>query len=205
MPELVIPWRDAGCEFRRRHFEALVEFYSKTFTITIGDNEGQFNRSAARNAGVAAAKSDIVTVIDADNLIHPKAILNAITLAKHTDVMVKPFEWFGYLDDVSTVWVYEHGFDIVDGIEKTFQSPPQKNFNGGAYTISKANWDLIGGFDTNFTGWGAEDDAFHIMCERTFGKARHVNGMAYHLFHPSYRVTSRTNYNYLMRKYVNGN
>lgn len=207
MQEIVLPWRDAGCLLRRRHFEALSKYYSDNgFKVVIGDNDGEFSRSAARNAGVDSIKSNIAIVIDADNLIPPDQIRTAIKFVEaNTKYMVKPFARFGYLTEESTQEVYSAGFDNVGSLDVQYINPTARGFNGGAYVLTKQNWYRVGGFDEAFVGWGAEDDAFHIMCKRRLRGVRYTHGMDYHLYHPAHRVTSSANYEYLMKRYVNGN
>jgi glycosyltransferase involved in cell wall biosynthesis len=201
--DIVFPWRDSGCLYRRRHFEYLFDFYSKEFNVVIGDNDGKFNRSAARNCGVEKSSSPIVVVMDADNYVPTKQIHAAIKVATRRDVLVKPFSYFGYLTEESTNDFY--GWGSFPFSKAEFVNPPQRNFNGGAYVMKKSIWKDIGGMDEGFIGWGAEDDAFHIVCESKLGKSRSVDGFDYHLYHPAHRVTSEYNYNKLMTEYVNGN
>jgi glycosyltransferase involved in cell wall biosynthesis len=203
--DIVIPWRDSGCLYRRKHFEFLYDYYSQKHEVVIGDNEGAFNRSAARNAGVRNAMTDVVVVIDADNYIDHKYIDYAITMANRNDVLVKPFEWFGYLTEASTEAFYFAQASNRTNKSWEFLNPPAKGFTGGGYAIKRDLWLDIGGMDEGFDGWGAEDDAFHIYCDKMLGKTLYGLGYDYHLFHPAYRVTSEYNYNKLMKEYVNGN
>lgn len=201
--QVILPWRDAGCIYRTKHFEFLFDYYSQEFDVVIGDNDGKFNRSAARNSGVEKSTSDIVVVIDADNYIEYGQIHSAIRVARRRDVLVKPFAYFGYLTEESTNDFYAS--KSFNKSKAEFINPPDKDFNGGAYVIKKSLWQDIGGMDEGFVGWGAEDDAFHILCESKLGKTRYTEGMDYHLYHPAHRVTSEYNYNKLMTEYVNGN
>jgi hypothetical protein len=53
--------------------------------------------------------------------------------------------------------------------------------------FTRAAWERIGGYDTDFVGWGAEDDAFLTKCRRLVGpisRCRVPGCTAYHLFHP---------------------
>lgn len=50
--------------------------------------------------------------------------------------------------------------------------------------IKKSTWDAVGGFDEDFTNWGAEDDAFLTKCKRLVGRSLRLSGTVYHLFHP---------------------
>ena len=192
------------CIYREKHFNFLVEYYSQEFDVILGDHEGDFNRSAARNAGVQKSNSEISVIIDADNYIPLKQIWNAIQVAKRSNSLVKPFTWFGYLTEESTDLFYEV-YDSVIDFEPTYIQPPQKDFTGGAYVMKKNLWQKIGGMDEGFIGWGAEDDAFHLLCKGKGIPVRYVDGHDYHLYHPAHRVTSEFNYNKLMTEYVNGN
>jgi predicted glycosyltransferase involved in capsule biosynthesis len=201
--QVIIPWRDAGCIYRSRHFNYLFDFYSQEFDVIVADNDGVFNRSAARNAGVNSCNSSVVVVIDADNYIPINQIWSAIKVASRRDCLVKPFAYFGYLTEESTEKFYSS--NSRSSMKKDFLNEPQKGFSGGAYVMKKHLWKDIGGMDEGFVGWGAEDDAFHILCESKMGKTRVVEGFDYHLYHPAHRVTSEYNYNKLMTEYVNGN
>lgn len=201
--EVIIPWRDVNCIYRRKHFDYLVSYYSQEFDIVIGDHKGDFNRSAARNAGVDKIKGDIAVVIDADNYIPIDQIHSAVRAARRQNFLVKPFTWFGYLTEDSTNMFYDF-YGLID-FTPEYVDPPQKDFTGGAYVMKKQLWKDLGGMDEGFIGWGAEDDAFHLLCKNNGIKVRYEEGYDYHLYHPAHRVTSEYNYDKLMKEYVNGN
>ena len=96
-----------------------------------------------------------------------------------------------------------YGNPTID-FEPTYIDPPQQGFTGGAYVIKKSLWKSLGGMDEGFVGWGAEDDAFHLLCKNRGIPVHYVSGYDYHLYHPAHRITSEYNYNKLMKEYVNG-
>ena len=200
--EVVLPWRDTGEPYRRSHYWRLRWHYSQHFPVITGDNSGNFNRSAARNAGVAQSTADVVAIIDADNLISPLSISAAAVMAQRSQRLVKPFSQFGYLDRETTDTYYatnnvprQAGWETIGLVQ---------GFTGGAYVLRRDMWDKVGGFDEAFVGWGGEDDAFHIQAERTLGPVLVVPGTNYHLWHPTTsRRTSKENLDYLMNNYVN--
>lgn len=198
--QIIIPWRDIDCLYRRRHFDFLTEYYSQEFDIILGDNVGDFNRSAARNAGVEKSDSEVVVVIDADNFIEHQRIYEAVETAKFRNALVKPFKLFGYITEESTEKFYDF-FGILD-VQHEFINPPQRGFTGGAYVMKKHLWQGIGGMDEGFIGWGAEDDAFHILVQNKIGKIIYGSGTDIHLYHPAHRVTSGYNYQKLQKEYV---
>ncbi len=203
--DLIVPWRDTGDPYRRAHFWRLAHHYQDNgLHIVAADRRGDFNRSAARNAGVRAAKSVVVCVIDADNLVDPAAIMEAGALAGVQGGLVKPFTRFGYLDTASTDAWYAGRLDPFTDPVGWEGDGPQEGFSGGAYVMRRQDWLDLGGMDEAFTGWGAEDDAFTITAQRALGAARVVPGTCYHLWHPAARITSPENYQRLMEVYVNG-
>jgi len=204
--QIIIPWRDIDCIYRKRHFDFLFDYYSEEFDVILADNDGDFNRSAARNSGVRQSESEIAVVIDADNYIPYKQIYDAIRAAGRKDILVKPFYRFGYLTEESTELFYNLQ-DLSGAIdfEPTFIQQPEANFTGGAYVMKKELWLKLGGMDEGFVGWGAEDDAFHLLCKNSKIPVRYVDGYDHHLYHPAHRVTSAFNYNKLITEYVNGN
>lgn len=202
--EIALPWRDNGEEWRLLHLKHLISHYGQDFDIILADPLGEFNRSASRNSGVAQTQSDVAVIIDADNLIPLEQIHAAIEVARNADVMVKPFQTFGYLTEEATTKYY---LDVVptvfDNSPESFQNPPSDNFTGGAYVCKKTVWDMIGGADENFKGWGGEDDAIHLSCINYGVPVVYVPGYDYHLYHPAMRVVSQENLDLLFGKYVN--
>ena len=202
MQDIIIPWRDAGEPWRSKHFHFLLDHYSKDFNIVIGDSDGEFNRSAARNNGVSNSTSEVSVIIDADNFIPIHQIKNAIVLASNKKILVKPFSSFGYLTEESTNLFYECFDDLYTEFSAKHMEPPQEDFTGGAYVMRKSLWQDLGGMDEGFIGWGAEDDAFHLLCKEKNIKIKYIDGIDYHLYHPAYRITSEFNHNKLMKEYV---
>lgn len=198
--DLILPWRDSGCLARKRHFEFIHDYYAKEFNVIVADNEGKFDVGTARNNGVRQSTSDVVVIFDADTYVEYESVYDAILATNLCGGLTKPFSTFGYMDEESTERFYagERNFSSL-----VFQSEPSNNFQGGAWIIDKDRYWEVGGMDEHFPGWGAEDDAFHIVCRRTFGSEMWVGGYGYHLYHPAHRVTSATNYRRLVDKYIN--
>lgn len=200
-----MPWRDNGDPHRRAHFWYLRWWYTKHgFHVIAGDRPGEFNRAAARNYGVAQATSDVIAVVDADNLIPALQLDTAAKVARLHGGLVKPFSLFGYLSQEATDHWYATGRTDVD--PKWEGDGPATGFAGGAYVMRRQDWATVGGMDDLFNGWGAEDDAFTIRCRRLLGPERVVDGYDLHLWHPTPgRMTSPENYQRLMEVYVRGN
>lgn len=200
--QVIIPWRDTGEPWRKKHFDFLMDHYLDHFDVVIGNNSGEFSRAAARNAGVKESGSKISVIIDADNYLNPMQIIHAIQIATEFECLAKPFDWFGYLTEESTNKFY--GFPY-DEFVPEYIDPPQQNFTGGAYVIRRELWLDLGGMDEGFIGWGAEDDALHLNVTNKGYPTIYGYGYDYHLYHPAHRITSRYNYEKLIKEYVHGN
>ena len=65
-------------------------------------------------------------------------------------------------------------------------------------------WINLGGMDEGFIGWGAEDDAFHLLVKHSGLPTTYTQGYDWHLYHPADRLTSAENYEKLQTEYVKG-
>lgn len=198
--QIIIPWRYNGDPQRMQHHIFLKEYYSQEFDIIIGNNEGEFNRSAARNDGVNKSSSEISVLIDADNYIPLHQIWRAIKVAEKREALVKPFRSFGYLSKKSTKNFYE-SFKNEIPFTPEYINSIHKNFPGGAYVIKKYLWQQIGGMDENFLGWGTEDLAFHLFVKKKAYPIIHIPGFDYHLYHEENRNTCIENIKRLSEHY----
>lgn len=59
------------------------------------------------------------------------------------------------------------------------------NFRSGVVVVHRELWNLVGGMDDRFVGWGGEDDAFADACETLgAGPPLRLDGELWHLWHP---------------------
>lgn len=193
MQQIIIPWRDSGCEYRLKHFNFLCKYYGQRFDIVIGDNDGIFTRAGARNAGVAKSTSQVLAIIDADTYIPLNKLESAINFANNNNKLVRPFERIWYLTEDGTNKLYANGFTdfshVYDGsqIGMAFIGSP-----GGAFVLHRRLWEQEGGFDERFVGWGGEDNAFTNHYNIRFG-IKVIGVDAFHLYHPARRGMSNDN------------
>lgn len=191
---IVIPWRDSGCPFRKKHFDFLLKYYSSISKTIISDsNKEIFNRSEARNNGVKKCNSDIIMVVDADNYISKNQIEKSIDILKNKNSIIRPFNSIHYLNEEATERFYRSPkkFTVKEN-DHTYMIPEMISpYNsGGAYILKKQMWEKVGGMDEGFIGWGVEDSAFNIHSRHFFGDHIFIEGPNYNLYHPAERVVS---------------
>ena len=172
-------------------------YVKRWLEITLGlpihvgaDSPGpQFNLSLARNrAAKAAGDWDVAVIQDADTVVSADQVLQGIQIARETGAVVYPYTERWELDAAGTKL-------LMDDIQSDWQSHASKYVAsqplGGCIIITRELWDLVGGFDTGFVGWGHEDGAFALACEVLGGhKLQRVPGRALHLEHNPQKTKS---------------
>jgi predicted glycosyltransferase involved in capsule biosynthesis len=190
--DLCMPWRDSGCIYRKKAFIFLYEFYSKKFNVIVEDGSdkyGNFNLSAARNNAVKKVNGDILIIIDACNYLSYEQIYDSVDAATKNHMLIKPFNFLGYLTEESTHRIYQGDEEKLNYKNITSwdlcssHGGPVLDF-GGSFVIKKISYQIIGGMNENFIGWGNEDREFCEISRNIFGQHIEVSGKNNHLYHP---------------------
>ena len=178
---VTIPYRASSLE-RIGAFETVVKHFEEILPgidiIPVDSPLDPFNRAAARNACVRAGERyDVIVICDADTLLQPKPLIEAIEGARLDGLVHNPFTIVEAWDRVSSR-------NFIRGVKRS----PSVIFRcdwgvGSAYVTTANAWWSIGGQDERFAGWGYEDTAFSIV-HRTLKEPmpRHV-GVASQLWH----------------------
>jgi hypothetical protein len=145
--------------------------------------EGLFNRSAALNAAYAKSPPcDVYLIIDADVICDPEQVAEAIELAHKEQRIYLAFSRRHNLNPRGTE-------KVMGGEQGSWRAWIGKTYNdmaSSAIAIPRATWDLLGGFDEKFEGWGFEDSAFALAYETLTGHTiQKVPGELWHLWHPT--------------------
>lgn len=171
-----VPHRPSHSD-RVRNFARVREGWdSMGVPVYTGDCEGEWKRAHAVNAAVAqATDADVLLISDSDILLSAPVEMTMAACAealKHGAYVVA-FTTLSYLD--------------ADGVEFWVQ----KKIWGGVFAIPRSLFDLVGGFDERFRGYGSEDIGFLVAASTLGGPKQRMPGLAYHLDHPE--DPSRTN------------
>jgi len=162
---IVIPWRDNGCPYRRANLTTVqTHIAGLGWPVILADRPGEWNVSAARNTGVAAATTDVVVIMDADMVIPLGRLTTAVERVAHTNHVIHPYDVVEYLN--------QHG-----KIRRRLPHSP-----GGCTIIRRDTYNALGGHDENYHGWGYEDTDFNTRAD-VFG-VEWLPGPATHQWHP---------------------
>lgn len=143
--------------------------------------EGPFNRSAAINRAAAAAGYwDVAIILDSDTVPVETQMVEAVRLAYNTNRITFAFTDYMALSKQGTRQI----LDGYDGSWEPFIHERMEGTCSSCVVVSRKLWDLIGGFDEEFRGWGWEDVAFSVACQAVTGGLNRVPGPVWHLWHP---------------------
>lgn len=148
--------------------------------------EGLFNRSKAINRAAEnehVRDWDVALIIDSDTISDPPAVREAVEYAFRTNVLTVAHNARKMMSERATKQFMTNPTVAIRRhmIEKTYYDSVSC-----AVAVSRQTWDLVGGFDERFIGWGFEDTAFRIAAETLTDSSMHVvQSDCYHLWHKS--------------------
>lgn len=154
--------------------------------IWVSDNPGEFNRSAARNQGAMATAGEVLVFVDADSEVPYDQMQRAVSRVGGFGGWAFPYDSYCSLTQTgSRKKMTRETLDPTD-YAYVFPSPetPEPSV-GGCVVVSREAFDIVGGYDERFIGWGEEDRAFAIALSTLVGPAFVEPGPLYHLWHPA--------------------
>ncbi len=177
VPRRAEPHRDRLWAYVRERVEAEV-----AWPVVEGLDEGEqpMNRAAARNrAAEQAGDWDVAVFLDADTMPDFEQLRQAVDLAAETGKLVCPQDVFRSLTRDGTRAVLA-GKCVIEDAPKRWDYPRPKS---SCIVVSWETWELVGGYDERFNGWGFEDSSFLHACQVLVGVER-LPGVCRHLWHP---------------------
>ena len=145
---------------------------------------GPFRKTALLNKAVRENPGyDIYVMVDADVFVTRKLAEYVLGNARDNR-LVFPYGDTIYMDlpdtrkliSEGTLWPGEKNHGVII-----------RRQTGLCNAFTKATFDAVGGFDGEFSGWGAEDDAFMYKFHRIGAEILRNpdrSAIAYHMFHP---------------------
>jgi len=157
---IVIPWRESAS--RLPAFNKLINWYKKNMPnaeIFLSDRPGDaWSMSGSRNDGVNLAKNagcDIIILSDADTFPQLDSVKKAIKAALVDNKIHIPYQ--------ETHFLYSKESERFLNHDKLYYYHALISFTecSGINIFTPLAWELIGGGDEKFNGWGYEDTAMN--------------------------------------------
>lgn len=167
-----------------------------SWPIIIGESpDGPFNRSAAINHAAAQQDWDVAVVHDADTVVPGPHLEEAVRTAQDSGRLTFAFTSVVDLDKDCADAILATGDISLDRLSMEGIRTSPLAIQSSALAVPRRLWEKVGGFDEQFVGWSAEDNAFCRAATLAGGEPKRVAGHAFHLWHePAPRDMSDPNY-----------
>ena len=202
---IIIPFRASRDDLRRtRNLEWVVRYWKAQLpdaTIIIGEDfeaDKPFSKSIAVNNAVKHAIGDILVITDADGYVDTKTVVHCASeirkaRRKNLPLWFVPYRRFYRLTESASRKLLE------SSPEKPlrFSMPPNSNHIQGDADPNVGHWygamihilpreafDVVGGWDPRFRGWGGEDHAAMRAMDTLYWPHKTLPNQVLHIWHP---------------------
>jgi predicted glycosyltransferase involved in capsule biosynthesis len=170
--------------------------------IIIGHSKSSvFCKGEALNNAVRKSKGKVLAILDADAYLSASIIekaANKILEYSHNHLWLVPYRKLYRLNKEITEVILSSNpldpffpeitpFDIQPNSENSINYG--RRYGAMLMVFPREAYDLIGGFDERFKGWGGEDVCLLKALDTLYGKHKTIKGNIYHLWHPVYGDT----------------
>jgi len=187
---IILPFNGNSERWEQAQF--VESYYQTTFpgieTVYGWDDSPVWCKGKAIANGLLKTDAEVLAIIDADLLVNPELLTEAIWQAFDTGQLVIPFNRVLNLSPDGEV----------ERIRERFY------WAGGCWVIRRDVYESVGGVDTRFKGWGGEDESFCNAIYTLIGPLIILPGDAWHLWHsdnPVKRQWKRTPNYILWQRY----
>jgi glycosyltransferase involved in cell wall biosynthesis len=191
---VVLPFGSMGCSYRDRNYVFmlgwLAEHHPDWSVVTGVSDRDPFSPAQARNNGARMAGDwDVVVFWDADTLVHPDAVRDAVERAAASPVMAIAADSHIYTDQLSADRFLSTGlmFPRPRGDETvSFNSEGiYRRPCSGVLAVGRELWLATGGYVDSFGGEDSHEDlVFFHQCKIFGAGVVWCDGIAVHLWHP---------------------
>lgn len=157
------------------------------FEIIRGESFPFIKGVALQNA-INQTDAECLIIADADSIIAPKEnIQKAVDFISRTSRWFVPYDRvFRFTKEETNDYYFksEHGFPDLKSKHETICAPYYPTLGGGIVILPRTLWDLVGGIDKRFVGWGGEDRSFGYALSTIHSHPIQMEGRLLHLWHP---------------------
>jgi Glycosyltransferase like family 2 len=201
---IIIPFRCVDPDDQRvRNFEWLKAYWQEQLPaaeIIVGEDPSDcpFSKSVAVNNGVAESTGDILVIVDADGYISADKVLYVADEIRDAQergqrLWFVPYRQFYRLTEAASAELLDS--DPADPLEfpeplpsalaMGDNDPRIGHWYGAAIQIcSREAFDIVGGWDERFRGWGGEDAAATHAMDTLYAPHKTLPGQVLHVWHP---------------------
>ncbi len=181
-------WRSGVKDWVERYWRSHVP--SAEFIVGTDGERELFNRSACFNDAASRASGDVLFTLDADCVLNPAVVKQAVSAVSDQRAWAVP--WF-----TNYRLSHHRTAEIITAAPETFETPDPPpafwyegreagigmRFAGFCALVPRPAWELVGGMDEGFEGWGSEDIGFMLALDTLWGPHLVPRSGALHLWH----------------------
>lgn len=190
---VLVPFRDEKDTNRLANWQWLEQRWRAALPdaeIVVGTDEGMpFSKTVAVNDAYSRATGDVFIIADADSWVPFPLIRKAINYSIHNGVLVVPWSTAHRLSRKDSDAIRASDPATPDPIitpairERADDYRPSPSTAAMVIVVTREGFELVGGMDPRFRGWGQEDVAFGLSCGTLLGQTKLMLGEAWALFH----------------------
>lgn len=187
-PTVVIPFDDRGDRHRAAAFDYVRAWYGEHHpgwpVVVGGCSSGTWSKGAAVRDGVDRSTSSVLVLADADSFVTDPGVLTSAVHAVHIGRArwVMPHDIVYRLTEDETARILPGR--LPPRLRRVHRDPYRGTVGGGITVIARDAFELVGGIDDRFEGWGGEDVAFGYALETLVHPVHRLDGRLAHLWHP---------------------
>jgi hypothetical protein len=174
---VVIPWKP-GCPHRQVNFEVVVAHLD--WDVHVGTLDGPW--CTARAVAQAVPQVDTLVIHDADVLVPPEALAQAVGAVEGGAVWAMPHRKVYRLTQALTAAMRDG--QTVDHRRARLARHPYEGVKAGGVLVIRRDVYEECGFDPRFEGWGGEDEALWRALTLLYEPVVRFDADLVHLWHP---------------------
>jgi hypothetical protein len=195
---VLMPFSSMNCEWRGRAYHEVRRWITANHPLwpvyagTADYAPGRFFpiAKARNNAARLAGDWDVAVFWDADTIVHPEAVKEAVAMVKDCRMtQVLACDAHTYMDELSTQRFYDTGMmfpyprgnrTVPFNSEGIYRRPCS-----GVFAVHRKLWEATGGYVESLQGDDSHEDLVFLQSCRVFGDGTEfIPGMQLHLWHP---------------------
>jgi len=176
------PHREAACQ----HVVDWLRPLGWPIVVEEADPQEPWSKGAIVDRAVQRTETAGLVISDADVLVHHAAIATCATAVVAGWAWAIPHSDVYRLSPRMTLDVLSHatkGPSHFLGGAQLERRPHAAPRGGGIVVVSRESYDLVGGIDPRFVGWGGEDISFGRALDTLAGPAFTLREPMWHLYH----------------------
>ena len=177
---VIVPYRYTD-SYRHRACEWVLDWWSNRGIATlVGECDGDWSKGAAVDSVRSQVETEGLIIADCDVVISRELLGISKAAVRGGAPWAMPHGRVIRLSRGESARIYRVGDTALSSARDSRWAPP----GGGVVILTTDAYDMVGGIDPRFVGWGGEDISFARALDTLVGLGVRFGGILWHLSHP---------------------